>query len=132
MLTGFLFSCNATNAQSIYKKNKEIYFNLEEIGKDIPYVRGGGNQYSPNDSIIYDIKFNKVTKRLHATSYKKKAYYGNGYASPISYIKYKVARARVDTTLTNQSKDGKRIYSINKHFNAKILNRVDYFKYKSK
>ena len=126
------FCCQESNAQSLYQKSHTFYFNLDSIGTKVPYASGTANVYQKNDSLVYDLRFNKLLRKLTVTSYKKDDFYSDGYAPPLAVMKYKASKPRLDTISTQDSNKGKTVYSISKYYPTKLLNRIDYFKFESK
>ena len=108
-------------AQYPYQKNSTLYFDLPGISKSVPYTQWSHKPFRLNDSLVYDIRFKKFTRKVTAISYRAREYYSDQYATPIATLKYKLNKPRVDTALVDDLVTGTLIYSINKYYEGKLL-----------
>lgn len=116
-----LFCFYTTNGQRLYQKNRTLYFSLPGIHKNIPYTPWSQEPFQLNDSIVYDIKFKKITRKVRAVSYRLKDYAGDGYASPIEILKYKLGKPKLDTVLSADQYTGASIYKIIKYYTGVMM-----------
>lgn len=118
------------NAQQEYEKSKLVYFNIENVAKRVPYHKHIAEPYKLNDSVVCDLRFKKISNKLIVTKYKSDQYYSEGYAEPISIMKFKVDKPRIDTTCSEDPVTLELYCTIHKSYTAKLLDKIDYSKFK--
>ncbi len=104
-----------------YKKSAAMYFNLPGIGDKVSYTQWSQNIFQMNDSTIYNIKYNKWNRKVTAIAYRKKEYYADGYAKPLSISRYKMNKPENDTSIIDNSNTFKVIYSITKYYHGTLI-----------
>lgn len=134
VLVVFLFKNSRAqhSMETRYFKNDTMYFDIEGVAKNVPLVRWSQEPYLLNDSVVCDLTYKKLIGKLIVTAYPKEAYYGKGFAPPVSLMKFKISGVRLDTAKTIYMNNGRFDRRVTKYYSTKLKSRIDYFKYKSK